>query len=65
MICESCRSEMNYQYDVVERETMFVLWDCECGHKLLERRPMKEKATVGAGAATLPAAIMALAAKNA
>ena len=38
MNCECCTSEMNLLYDVVERDTLFVLWECECGHKLLERR---------------------------
>ncbi|MGE0711404.1 MAG: hypothetical protein AB7N76_30230 [Planctomycetota bacterium] len=56
MNCESCSAEMIYQYDVVERETMFVLWDCECGHKLLERRPLKEKALVGAYVAPIASA---------
>ena len=39
MTCESCSNSMNLMYDVVERETQFVLWECECGHKYLERRP--------------------------
>lgn len=39
MNCELCSTEMNFLYDVVERETLFVLWECECSHKLLERRP--------------------------
>ena len=44
MNCEKCGSEMAFQYDVEERNVLFVLWDCSCGHKLLERRP-QEKAT--------------------
>jgi hypothetical protein len=51
MMCETCNTEMAYQYDVVERETMFVLWECECAQRYLERRPMKEKA-VAAGTAS-------------
>jgi len=42
MNCEKCSVEMDRLYDVVERETMFVLWECECGHKLLERVPAAE-----------------------
>ena len=39
MNCEKCSQPMNLLYDVVERETCFVLWECACAHKLLERRP--------------------------
>lgn len=39
MTCEKCGKEMIFQYDVEERNVLFVLWDCECGHKYLERRP--------------------------
>lgn len=50
MQCESCGQEMNFLYDVSERETLFVLWECECGHKLLERRPLlAEKVAAVAG----------------
>jgi len=50
MTCELCSSAMDLLYDVVERETLFVLWECECGHKLLERRPgeVVETATLSA-----------------
>ncbi len=41
MNCEKCGTEMNLQYDVEERNVLFVLWDCDCGYKLLERRPQK------------------------
>ena len=47
MNCESCSSPMNFLYEVSERETVFLLWECECGHKLLERKPLEK---VGAGA---------------
>lgn len=39
MNCEKCQRAMHLVHDVVERDTVFVLWDCGCGHKLLERRP--------------------------
>jgi len=42
MTCEKCGSEMLLQYDVEERNVLFVLWDCSCGHKLLERRPQEK-----------------------
>lgn len=45
--CEICNTPMSFQYDVTERETRFVLWECECGHKHLERRPTTEKKLVG------------------
>lgn len=50
MNCESCSADMNRIYDVVERETLFVLWECACGHKLLERQPHEKGAMVAAGA---------------
>ncbi len=50
MNCEKCGNEMLLQYDVEERNVLFVLWDCNCGHKLLERRPQeKVGATAMAG----------------
>jgi hypothetical protein len=33
---------MLFQYDVEERNVLFVLWDCNCGHKLLERRAQEK-----------------------
>ena len=39
MICENCSQDMNFLYNVIERETCFKLWECECSHKILERRP--------------------------
>jgi hypothetical protein len=42
MNCEKCGNEMLLQYDVEERNVLFVLWDCNCGHKLLERRPQEK-----------------------
>lgn len=47
MNCESCATPMNFLYDVSERETNFVLWECECGQRHLERQPL-EKVAVGA-----------------
>jgi hypothetical protein len=52
MTCEKCGKEMIFQYDVEERNVLFVLWDCECGHKFLERRPQVGKALVAALAAS-------------
>jgi hypothetical protein len=46
MTCEKCGQDMLFQYDVEERNVLFVLWDCNCGYKLLERKP-QEKALVG------------------
>ena len=35
----------------IERNVLFVLWDCTCGHKLLERKPQeKAQVLVAAGA---------------
>ncbi len=48
MTCETCSDEMSRMYDVVERETLFVLWECPCGHKLLERVPIDKQVPVGA-----------------
>lgn len=42
MNCEKCGNEMAFQYDVEERNVLFVLWDCSCGHKLLERRQQEK-----------------------
>jgi hypothetical protein len=42
MNCKSCRKTMGFVYEVVERETAFVLWECACGNKLLERKPADE-----------------------
>jgi hypothetical protein len=46
MTCEKCGKDMNLQYDVEERNVLFVLWACECGHKFLERRPPVNKLAV-------------------
>lgn len=42
MQCEVCPDTMSYLYDVTERDTQFVHWECACGHRYLERRPGKE-----------------------
>jgi hypothetical protein len=55
MICKGCKKTMSFVYDVLERETVFVLWECACGHKELERKP-------GAHATPRPVAAMAVAA---
>ena len=41
MNCERCTRSMQYQYEVEERKVCFVLWECECGHKILERRKIE------------------------
>ena len=56
MNCEKCGNEMLFQYDVEERNVLFVLWDCSCGHKLLERRP-QTKAGVAPSSNALLAAL--------
>ena len=43
MNCDKCEAEMIYNYEVEERHVVFVLWDCECGHKYLERRYRKKQ----------------------
>jgi hypothetical protein len=50
MICEKCSNEMSFQYDVEERNVLFVLWDCTCGHKVLERRPQEKVGAVSVAA---------------
>lgn len=42
MICERCSSEMELQYQVVERYNQFTLWNCACGYKFLERERAAE-----------------------
>lgn len=53
MNCESCGGPMDLQYDVEERSVLFVLWDCACGHKVLERRPQEKLVAVAAGSAQI------------
>lgn len=40
MNCAKCQRPMGQLHEVVERETLFVLWECACGHKLLDRKPL-------------------------
>jgi len=56
MKCEICVQTMGYEYEVTERDTQFVLWSCECGHKYLERRPGKDHVPQEGGALGLLAA---------
>lgn len=49
--CELCAKPMTLHYEVVERDTRFALWECNCGHKALERKPAVK---VGAPAAAAP-----------
>jgi len=54
--CEICVQTMGYEYEVTERDTQFVLWACECGHKYLERRPGRDHVPQEGGALGLLAA---------
>ena len=58
--CKGCKKPMSFVYNVHERETVFVLWECTCGHKELERRPASPGAPRPAAAPAL-AGVMALA----
>src|SRR5687767_8915748 len=49
--CKGCKKPMSFVYDVHERETVFVLWECTCGHKELERKPAAAGAPGAAGPA--------------
>lgn len=40
--CRICKKQMSFVYDVHERETVFVLWECTCGTKELERKPASQ-----------------------
>ncbi len=41
MTCELCSTTMNFLYNVSERETNFLLWECDdCLHRFLERQPL-------------------------
>lgn len=42
MICKGCKKPMTFVYDVIERETLFTLWECACGNKELERKPASQ-----------------------
>ncbi|MCA8922624.1 MAG: hypothetical protein KDD82_12495 [Planctomycetes bacterium] len=49
MKCEKCDKAMTELYDVAERETLFVRWECEeCSHEHLERRPIEGQAVATA-----------------
>lgn len=51
MNCELCSTTMNFLYNVSERETNFLLWECDdCQHRLLERRALGEAPTLAAAA---------------
>lgn len=52
--CEVCSKPMTLHYEVVERDTRFALWECNCGHKALERKPAAKAAGVPATAAAAP-----------
>lgn len=58
MNCKGCKRPMAFVYDVHERETVFVLWECACGYKELERKPGAQgRAPVPAGAAVAAASL--------
>lgn len=42
-------------YEVVERETRFVLWECGCGFKELERKPIRAAVPAASTSAPAPA----------
>ena len=49
MKCEKCDKTMTQLYDVAERETLFVRWECaDCSHEHLERRPIEAQVAVSA-----------------
>lgn len=48
--CRVCKKSMSFVYDVHERETVFVLWECTCGIKELERKPASQHARPNASA---------------
>jgi hypothetical protein len=41
MLCEKCGSTMIFDYQVEERKVLFKLWNCECGHRHLERKNLR------------------------
>ncbi len=41
VVCQKCHEEMLHQYEVLERDVLFTLWDCPCGAKHLERTYQK------------------------
>lgn len=55
--CRICKKSMSFVYDVHERETVFVLWECTCGLKELERKPASQhtRPNANAVAAAVPA----------
>ncbi|MCO5165779.1 MAG: hypothetical protein M9894_05350 [Planctomycetes bacterium] len=52
LTCKACKKPMDFVYDVVERETAFVLWECTCGHKELERKPADQASRPAVAVAT-------------
>ncbi len=55
MNCRSCARPMTMVYEVVERETRFVLWECGCSHKELERKPIRAAVPAASTSAPAPA----------
>ena len=41
MLCEKCGKCMVFDYQVEERKVLFKLWNCECGHKHLEKKNLR------------------------
>ncbi len=54
--CEVCSKPMTLHYEVVERDTRFALWECNCGHKALERKPAPKTGVPATAAAAPPPA---------
>jgi hypothetical protein len=52
--CEVCSKPMTLHYEVVERDTRFALWECNCGHKALERKPAPKAGVPAAATAAAP-----------
>ncbi len=42
MICEKCGKSMVFDYQVEERKVLFKLWNCECGHRILEKKNLRQ-----------------------
>lgn len=54
MNCEKCQRPMVSLHEVVERETLFTLWECQCGTKRLDRRPAPPGSTPAPAAQPQP-----------
>ncbi len=41
MTCEKCGKAMIFDYQVEERKVLFKLWNCECGHRFVEKKNVR------------------------